>query len=610
MTTRSSVSQCKTFVAVIVGMLALPTFATWYATTGGDFATLGTPWTAADNLQVKQGSYTLSDDFALLPNVWIYSSNSGGTWLFDFSANSKTMTVNKAWSMNANVSGGNVTYKGGAWAFGTLYLGTDGNSISHDTTTLLDDVTMGVSGDFCPLAAAQNDRVVLTNGTSVTLSGSTVVFFRATPNANVTETSSNNLFDVTAGCRVETTGTVQMTIGSYGQTSDQNMHGNVLRIAGDGARVNAYRFYVGSRGNGVVVGDGGLFTNRQSCVVGNGNYASHDYLHVLEGGVVQLGVDATYANLTVGGGGSAAFNEVVVSNGSLRARLVITGNHSSSHDNVLKIMGAKAEIVHLRNEGAVLFGAGYNNRVVLDDGAGLSYPSIDFTSADNGYGSYNRLELCGRSTLDCTANLTVGNTANATCGNRVFVGAGSTLNVGGNVGLYSDDAQFVISNGTANVNGRLYLTADLNSVCDHPGTNVTLVLQGESPTLTATDGGFFLGYGNRMSRVGIRFELPPQGYSVAPIRNVTQFQHGDDVRIEFSGLEECQRTIEQSMDMPLIHTTANSGLDWLTDGVLDRVNTALPKGCRIFKQKNEGADGYTLMLHVKRAGRGFVMLFR
>ena len=427
--------------------------------------------------------------------------------------------------------------------------------------------------------------------------------------------------------------------------------GNAMRVE-NGGWFGGYQLQIGcgpkAGGNTLVIaGEGSVVSNCKAAAVGYVDGAHSNSVYVLDGGALSFNPKAEWAALSVGQNGSS-YNTFVLSNGTLRCRYIQISPSAASHDNRLLVYGTDNSYDQYQNGAWPMFGAGYGSSVIIDGGAKFAYTKgvATFGSSASSHGNEfvvrggsacslkglcsssrdaavrvqggstlvscesvaltnTTLEVSGGSTLVVSNSLSIGDAGYESASERCFVGSGATLSVMESATLYSDDSEIVVSNGTLKVNGagmygqRLTIGASSGA---HPGTNSTLVLQGDSPCVThnASDRDFILIFTSGRSPC-LRFEIPPQGYAQAPLRGVTQVQHGNDFRIEFSSLDRIQRTLRQGVDIPLVDTTSSTGLLWLRDAsrgaaALAAANARLPRGC-VLKIVTSGGSDY-LRLHV------------
>ena len=705
-------------------------------------------------------TYLLSNDWSLPGPMQI---DGAGKTVFDFSADAKTLSV--AGSVTDTIDGRETVLKGGVWSL------TGGfSSYLHDYSTLfLDGVTMTASS--LPTKFAQdgmlrsNASCVLTNGTKVTLTAEPYFFTSCG-----TKWSTNNVFLVTGGSEINLGVYSLYAGGTYGSFTPGYTRDNRFVVSGAGSKVytdgasghnfflgyqaggntvivenggwiRAYSISIGSSGGGVssscntlILRDGGVCTNTQGSAIGSVSGSHSNSVFVLNGGQFNVGKAGMYAQLNVGKGDSS-YNTVVLSNGVISARWMDLGFDAASHGNRFEILGDSSKYVCTDGGPWRLFGAGYDNEIVIDHGADFSFalavnanPGRDnvvagsnntfavrhgstfklsnkFTVGDvaKGFDAPNTtVEVSDASTFTCTGDfamnsvggalkvtggsqmssqrvlfgdsareypgmalrvagadsrftvtsnggapcttfnassgllsvedgatyetqaagnanpVTIGDVSHGTVSNRVFVGSGATvkLNGGAQFNFYSSDSEVVISNGTLLVGTTGYPQFNFNSLNGDGntcvGTNSTLVFQGECPELIS-EGSMQMHFGGNSANSGttVRFELPPNGYARAPIRHTTQSWAGEDLKIEVTGVEECQKTIEATTVIPLWEQTY-AFQNQAFQHAVERLNPTLPKGCKaeILSVKDD-PDGvkYHMVLTVKPI-RGLVLIVR
>jgi len=589
-------------------------------------------------------------------------TNVGTPTLYDYSTASSVFTVTKGYMERGNNRVNE--YRGGSWCLGGQFQNSQYGKRSG-SKSFLNGVALSCD-TFANFTYNENSEIVISNKAAVTVRNAQNYFFtldaaRPYVTNNVVRIMDGSSFSVSrfytdsgsssspwhntivvsgAGSRLETRdGTEPLRFGYK--------HGGTEVRIEDGGWLGGLQMRMGCEsgvGNNVLViaGEGSVISNKKSGAIGYAAGADSNRVEVLAGGKYLCNPASEYATIDLGASGSS-YNTFVLSNGTLRCRRLSVSPSAESHHNRFVISGTTSAYELYTNEIWPLFGKGYDSEVVVENNAVFSKGTTAFSSqsgsgATEGGGSNNTFIVRNNSVCTLT-KLTVGDgkadfenagvivdrDSTLTVGgdftmkaksSRLFIGAGSTLSCAGWVTLRTSDSEYVLSNGTVKVNnagasGRLIVGS---GEADYQGTNSTLVLKGDSPCLTSNDASkdiiliFTSG-----TNPGLRFELPPEGYAQAPLRGITQMQHGNDLRIDITGIEAFQRSLTKKVEVPLIDTTTSSGLMWLTDpargaAALTAANAKLPRGCELKVVRSGGKD--YLKLSVRAIYAGTLLIFR
>lgn len=459
-----------------------------------------------DMIQFAGGkTYVLSADKSLPGPMQMTGT---GKTVFDFSKDQKTLTVNGDVQDAASV-GRETVLKGGNWNL------TDGfRAYFHNNacSLLLDGVMMTTARALPQFdrtgTLASNSSCVLTNGTKVTITaGSDYPYFRASGSNWCT----NNEILVTGGSELTANAALRFG-GTYGSFTDGHAIGNrfVVRGAGskvvsgsetllgyqsgdmtilieDGGWMNSQNLRIGGSGGSVVssrnmliVRNGGVCTNVNEVKFGYARGSVSNRVFVLDRGQLNVGRPGQFKQLHVGDNGSS-YNSLTISNGMVTARWVSAGQHKDSHDNRIEISGSTSQFVPTDGGTWRLFGAGYGNEVVVDNGADFTYGTTKLSTVpDSGivHGSNNTFAVRHASTFRHNLEFELGdgvadalNTRLEVSGGSHYLGGNATLtlcSVGGSVAVTEGSE---LSVGAFNVG---------NSTRDFPGSRVCVSGLGSS----------------------------------------------------------------------------------------------------------------------------------
>jgi hypothetical protein len=341
-------------------------------------------------------------------------------------------------------------------------------------------------------------------------------------------------------------------------------------------------------------------TNGYSLTIGSANGADHNRLEFLDSEYY----GGEYNGIYVGEKGS--FNELVVSNSAIkRCWFCCAGFDAAASNNTVRFVGPNASIGGSRYN-MILFGSGHHNKFVLD-GASIGRESSDCYFASSGGDSdeiasiSNELQVANGGVFsEKSMKMHEGSV-----GNRIFVGASSAIRTAGDLNVRGRDNRVVVSNGTLYVSQSGSSMRFGKSTNDVDETGNMLVLQGTSPKVARIDPNN--NYPSQFYNGSVlRFEVPPAGYEGVVFDRVEVKMYGT-ARLEFTGVEECHRTIFSSQDYQLSSSPFTildfEGQD-VTDSALETVSATLPAGCRVYRNASKH-------LHLKVKGnRGFHIIFR
>ena len=496
---------------------------------------------------------------------------------------------------------------------------------------------------FVPAANATGggNTLAITNGATLTLTSANSVF-HVGDGKNAPDTSVN-LRNVV---KVSGSGSALTSQGSsYNNDSSlppfyvgKAASGNTIEVT-DGASLTtqfAWIGYEGGKHNGIEV-DGATFVSKRPIRIGSGVGSDYNYFRVKNTTTCSFDSQWCSGQFFVGHGGGS-HNEFVAENATVNARNVVAGVGTGSDYNTVRLSGTTTLNTMVTDGVRYMFGTGSHNMFIIEGGAkygpfkwGANPQPVLFYS-DGNVGNDNELILRGGGVLT-HANATGGtanyggefwfgargtNATDYTTGNRMFIGADTTFASYWDFVVCSANSELVVSNGTLSVGSgkdNAYLTVgnvqpQYHLSYGYNSTNSMIVLQGSTPKITknaySTSAYFTFSPGQGG---GIRFELPPEGYEEAPIVDFNSVTFANDVRLEFTGIEECQKTLRSSRNIPLVATKSQWGLHSVTDERLSAWNNGLPEGCYLKLAKSREMADNTLLLHVK-ALTGIVLIFR
>ncbi len=182
--------------------------------------------------------------------------------------------------------------------------------------------------------------------------------------------------------------------------------------------------------------------------------------------------------------------------------------------------------------------------------------------------------------------------------NTVYVGEGASIRTAHDFNVRGRDNHVVVSNGTLYVSasgGSLRFGKSTNDVDE---TGNMLILQGTSPKVARIDpdNNYPAQFYNGST---LRFEVPPAGYE-GVVFDKTQVNLRGTAQLEFSGLEQCQRTLRHSRDFQLSSAQFlvydDAGTDIGTT-YLEQLSATLPEGCRVYR---DGSNYLHLFVARKR----------
>ena len=547
-------------------------------------------------------AFTLSQDvdFSTLD----FCANSGSV-LFDFTEGNHTIKVKSFRAANRKAPW--VILKGGTWDLGT------GNG--HDfrfgyntevggRTIMLDSCTV-TNADFMFGIQGTNNTLTLQNGACLYARA----YRLTTPGAVATTHYTNNMIFVK--------GESSLLWGNsdfafdYGGSTDEKTHSamyvsgrSVLKSIGGSAS-----FILGhsSSGNEVHVDGGSRLEVPRGVTIGNAANAKYNEMTVKGGSAVTNAYDlmigkvegaehnrlefvdseyygGEYNGIYVGYQGS--FNELVVSNSAIkRCYFCCAGYAALSSNNTVRIIGESASIGGSKYE-MKLFGRGPNNKYILD-GCSIGsqskacYFAYESSSVSDVAAVGNTLSLVNGAELsESSMNM------NTNCrSNVIYVGAGSSIKTTVDFAIRGRNNHVVVSNGTLYVSQSGSSLRFGKSASDVDETGNTLVFQGISPKVARIDpdnnypAQFYNGS-------VLRFEVPEEdGYS-GVVFDRTAVDLRGTARLEFSGLDVCQRKFRRSRDIQLTSAAFNvfdsSGTD-ITTTYLAQLTATLPDGCRVYR---------------------------
>lgn len=589
----------------------------------------------------KPVSFWLSSD-AEAAFSYLQCVTGGGALLFDFARDGDHTLTLSAGSMITASSGLKVDFRGGVWNLNGQgpYWANYGTTRYSDQRVTFDATVQTNFPCAFILGAVNNGSVVLMNGAymsdcknftsgaygyyvyqpvaysypdgqgwwgtncTFTVSGGSV--FRS--EYSVTFAHSGASLDALSDFRALFTGAgTQMWSANAGSlvSIGHSVGGTEVKFD-DHAYGRAYYTRVGCGANAdysrFVLDGGATYTNvGDSVAIGYASGADHCQAEILNGAELSVGGLAAVYDLQVGR--DSSFNELFVSNATVRAAKIVAGATVASSNNVVRIMG-RDSVWKAGVTGDYSLFVGPGNAFVYDDAA------IDRTGCN--YCLYNSTNNAFRLENGASAkmsNLFVGHPGGQyvlncdAVGNTVFVGAGSTLEATTQIMLTGRDNAIVISNGTLKANNQyaVYIGHKESSYTKFAVEGNKLVFQGGSPKLRSDSASASMNFENGTQLV---FDLPLDGvYAETPI--VAGSMNLASATYSFPNINKLQENLEHNVDIVLART-ADWAMNVPSDDLTDRVSPPLPKGCTLKRRGNWNR----LELHVKRGSKGMSIIIK
>ena len=607
----------KTLVTALVSLASAASMAA--SQTVSSTCDLGTFTPTATDIYLQpsggtNNAYTLSRDADF--GTCSFYVNSGSA-RFDFSEGNHAIKVQTFVIANAKAPW--VIMKGGTWNLGTgsghdfrlyRYASVEGRTVVLDSCSVTNvDWLWGFQGANNTLVL-KNKASLYSNTISLTLPGAVETTFYTNNSAVITGGSkllwgnSNFEFDRGGSTAALTGNRITMSGGSLMKSSGSSgsisigytTSGNSLHVT-DASVLNT-RVYVGYAANAkynVLRVDGGSFwTNTADMVIGNAAGADHNRVELVDSEFY----GGEFNGIYVGSNGSS--NELIVSNSEIkRCWFCCAGYNASSSNNTVRLIGNRTSIGGNSYE-TKLFGRGPNNTYILD-GCSIGsesktcYFAYESSSVKDVVAVGNTFKLVNGATL---SEYDMSITTNCH-DNTVYVGAGASIRTSHDFNVRGRDNHVVVSNGTLYVSasgGSLRFGKSTNDVDE---TGNMLVFQGSSPKVARIDpdnnypAQFYNG-------AVLRSEVPEEdGYS-GVIFDSTAVELRGTARLEFAGLDVCQRKFRRSRDMQLTSAAFrvfdSSGTD-ITTTYLAQLTAMLPDGCRVYR---DGSNYLHLFVARKR----------
>ena len=277
-------------------------------------------------------------------------------------------------------------------------------------------------------------------------------------------------------------------------------------------------------------------------------------------------------------------NELIVSNASLSCGKVMLGLQPGSTHNVFRLVG-KDTVYSASHSGLPYYIFGKGGFCLFElDGASWTYLNNGFyfgyEANDAAYSSPgNVVRLKNGASLSLVEegvgnSLMIGTKAASSVSNRLEVLSGSTIKTR-SVWLTSADNTIVLSNGTLACAASFTAGYDVGSAALI--TNCTLLVQGETSSLVATNAATF-----RSGSI-LRFELPPSGvaYAEPPVVAKTfTIDETSSLEIDADAFASAVRSaaVPSRTTVTLVRTTGGVSVP---NDVLARANAMLPEGCSV-----------------------------
>lgn len=629
---------------LLAGAIQSPvTAAVQYVTSNCDIHELEIPETTTDlrfhqNGATKEVTYTLSGDTTIGVPAYAWPYN-GASLIFDFTPGGHTLYLKGGvWSSEPGRDGSSdardrVSYLGGVWDLGgaanyyAVGKGSGSGANYRALDVLLDGAAFTNFQDAYLVSNVADGHLVLTNGASIVANGNGY-FYLSYNNGNEYYASGSTL-DVMSGSRLVCRGDGHFDhayvpiaaasdfkarfsgLGTYYRSDSATVIGGYMRGIevrfDDHASGSSRQTYIGNGAyaaeSKLILTGGASYTNELRFFVGSAMGADRCRLEVTDGSSlhVVLPDDRNFSGIIVGSGSS--FNEMLLSNSTVRTSGIVLGSSTSSN-NLVRIMGQASEWECHPSEGKYLPFRGFGSTLVLDDST-IDHSSIEYQLYD---ATNSVLRIENGATLRASS-VAVGYRGSqyvesrTSVGTKILVGADSMLEASVQFNDCAKDSVVCLSNGTLKANNQFsfYFGMADATYTKHAVTNNLFVFQGSRPQLRSDSPlSTFLFDGT--SR--IRFDLPPDGvYEDVPLKGHA-ITFSPNVRFEIGGLEEVQGRLEKTSEIVLAQSDGTAITVY--PATLNALNETLPKGCRMYLSD----DKTKLILRVRATNCGLILIVR
>lgn len=627
-----------------------------YTIYGGDIATSNV---STDEQQTRilfagkvgdKRTYTLSKDTVIYSGgmATAGSAASGMAGVeFDFTDGNHTLTLAMG-ELLIYQHHEDILFRGGVWDFnGKMFITVgkgSGAGFGYDNVVTLTNSCVMTNLSYLghntngALDRSANYRFRLTDSSVMSVNGNTIIFNNGIAD-DIGVEATNMLFEISGGSRFSCK---DFQLDRMQTGADTKLfRNNVFRVTGLGSEFSSpsgsFMMGYGTCGNvfevcdhakatvyyprignstttartGISVRDHGEFTITQGFRTGNESTDPNRggiFFHALSGATATIGSTGTMA-FTLNGSNC----EAVFSNATLKAGTVRIGTLAGATNDLLRLSGKN--LAFRAEDLNPAFGVGHHNRLVLDDGAVLT--NANFSLSDSGIaGHHNTVSVSDGAELVVSSAFKCGKALAGDTDNAFVLGAGGRLTVSGNVSLSGTNSYFAVSNGVFTMlrdtsSSLDTYTVDFGMDKNYSSNNVFAV-QGDHPVVRIPKTS--LRFDNHSI---LRFDLPPNGYdnrgdpNYAPL-DIQQIMNYT-MDYEITGLDELQKNLPKSCDIPLIRMSYRMWDGDSAKQALNRINAKLAEtnpGCRLWKQDNrQTTGGEIIYLHVK-AHSGLMLIFR
>ena len=546
----------------------------------------------------KRITYKASEDVTF--GKLCYKPDSVGAGKFDLSQSDATVTLTGNGTSDGAPSAvfyihqtyynnSTIWLMGGKWNLTGAYSIFTAGQRNGCMIIVTDNANVTLNGYLMPgySGTGYNNRIVVTNGASITTRRVTVGYVKG---------ANNSVLEIAKDGTVNASDFVATETQDYMSGETIYVHGPQSKFVGAGGK-NVNIGYVGQKAK-LILDDGASFTCG-SLYVGNANSGSvaHDNLLVASNSTIK-----TFQALSIGHAGynnsAEIYNTPVTVNGSFRI-----GKSADASNNVVRLIGPGTTLSYVSDTDAPFFESGCNNTLSFEDGAShtlITGANVTFS----GKAHHNTLRIRGSGSQVVKTQMkfymSVSN-ANSYA-NSIIVEDGGKFEFY-DMFVCRQDHSLVVSNGTLTTarNDPNFYSLQIGYV--PPGsvattTNNSLVIQGDSPKVDFELTGLSFANGSRL-----HFDVPVSGvYAEVPIQ-VVNLSLSDDCTLS-ADVADCLASMERgtrrTLTLAEMHTGTNgAGQDvggnlTIPQTVLDAANAGLPEHCKFH------VDGRKLMLKVSK----------
>ena len=541
-------------------------------------------------------TYKASEDVTF--KSLVFNPTQSGTCKFDLSENDATVTLTGNGTGDGSPTTVFYDYQfnnstiwliGGKWNLTGAYSIFTAGHRKECKIIVTDNAQVSLAGYLMPgyQGTGANDRIVVTNGASITTRRITIGYV-AGANNGVLEIAKDGTVNASDFVATETQSTVSGgTIYVHGANSKF--------VGASGKNVNIGYMTKDAK---LILDDGASFTCG-SLYVGNANSTSiaHDNLLVASNSTIK-----TFQALSIGHAGynnsAEIYTTPVTVNGSFRV-----GRSAAASNNVVRLIGSETTLSYVSDTDAPFFESGCNNTLSFEGGASHSLiTGADVTFSGSAHNNTLRISGSGSQVVK-TAMKFYMSVANANSyANSIIVEDGGKFEFY-DMFVCRQDHSLVVSNGTLTTarndpNAYSLQIGYVPNGSTATTTNNALVIQGDSPKVDFRLTGLSLAHGSRL-----HFDIPASGvYADVPIK-VINLRLTDDCTLS-ADVTDCLASLERgtrrTLTLAKMHTGTNgAGQDvggnlTIPQTVLDAANAGLPEHCKFY------IDGRKLMLKVSK----------